>query len=75
MTWLLVAALVVFGLALLVAAVLRVAAGLRRFNSLRRAVLAVIRDEVGLLRARAAALKVAFRQRRRLTRPPRPGVS
>jgi hypothetical protein len=60
------AALVLVGVVLLVLVVLRAYQALRTLTTVRGAVQAVVRNEVGLLRARKAALGVAV-QRRRLS--------
>ncbi|MGW4207329.1 bacteriophage holin [Lentzea sp. NPDC004789] len=57
--------LIAFGLIVLVAIVVRTVRSLRRFASTSTLVRDSVGDEVGLLKARSAALKVAFAQRRR----------
>jgi hypothetical protein len=57
-------ALVALGLIVLAAIALRVIRSLRRFASARTLVRDRVGDNVGLLKARTAALKVAFAQRR-----------
>jgi hypothetical protein len=58
------AALVLVGVVLLVLVVLRAYQALRTLTTVRGAVQAVVRNEVGLLRARKAALGVAVQRRR-----------
>lgn len=58
-------ALIALGLIVMVAIGLRVIRSLRRFASARTLVGDRVGDRVGLLKARSAALKVAFAQRRR----------
>lgn len=60
------AALVLVGLALLVLVGSRAYRAVRTLSTVRGAVQAVVHNEVGLLRARKAALGVAVQQRRRL---------
>lgn len=57
-------ALVALGLIVLAAIALRVIRSLRRFASARTLVRDRVGDNVGLLKARTAALKVAFARRR-----------
>ena len=57
-------ALIALGLIVLVAIGVRVIRSLRRFASTRTLVGDRVGDGVGLLKARSAALKVAFAQRR-----------
>ncbi|WP_112229651.1 bacteriophage holin [Lentzea atacamensis] len=57
-------ALVALGLIVLAAIALRVIRSLRRLASARTLVRDRVGDNVGLLKARTAALKVAFAQRR-----------
>jgi hypothetical protein len=57
-------ALIAFGLVALVAIAVRVIRSLRRFASARTLVWDRVGDGVGLLKARSAALKVAFAARR-----------
>lgn len=58
-------ALIALGLIVLVLITVRVIRSLRRFASTRTLVGDRVGDRVGLLKARSAALKVAFAQRRR----------
>ncbi|HEX8867872.1 MAG TPA: bacteriophage holin [Lentzea sp.] len=58
-------ALIALGLIVLVAIAVRVIRSLRRFASARTLVGDRVGDGVGLLKARSAALKVAFAERRR----------
>jgi hypothetical protein len=58
-------ALIVAGLIALVAISVRVIRSLRRFASARTLVGDRVGDGIGLLKARTAALKVAFAERRR----------
>ncbi|MEV6244251.1 bacteriophage holin [Lentzea sp. NPDC051838] len=58
-------ALILLGLIVMVAISVRVIRSLRRFASARTLVGDRVGDGVGLLKARSAALKVAFAQRRR----------
>ncbi|MET8758540.1 bacteriophage holin [Lentzea sp. NPDC004782] len=58
-------ALIALGLIVLVAIGLRVIRSLRRFAAARTLVGDRVGDGVGLLKARSAALKVAFAERRR----------
>jgi hypothetical protein len=58
-------ALIALGLIVLVTIVYRVIRSLRRFTSARTLVGDSVGDGVGLLKARRAALKVAFAERRR----------
>lgn len=58
-------ALIALGLIVLVAIGVRVIRSLRRFATARTLVGDRVGDGVGLLRARSAALKVAFAERRR----------
>ncbi len=58
-------ALIAIGLIVLVAISVRVIRSLRRFARTRTLVRDRVGDRVGLLKARTAALKVAFAQRRR----------
>ena len=58
-------ALIALGLIVMVAIALRVIRSLRRFASARTLVGDRVGDGVGLLKARSAALKVAFAERRR----------
>lgn len=55
--------LLVVGVALLVVLVIRSVVGLRRFRRSMNMVVTDTRKRVGLLRARSAALRVAFAQR------------
>ncbi|WP_216204738.1 bacteriophage holin [Amycolatopsis aidingensis] len=56
--------LVVFGVCFLAVVIFRVARVLRRFDRAASMVVADTTDRTGLLRARAAALRVAMTQRR-----------
>lgn len=56
-------ALLVVGLVLLGVLAVRLVKGLRRFNRTVNMVVANTKDSVGLLRARAAAVRVAITQR------------
>jgi hypothetical protein len=58
-------ALIALGLIVLVAITVRVIRSLRRFARARTLVGDRVGDSVGLLKARGAALKVAFAERRR----------
>ncbi|WP_253766555.1 bacteriophage holin [Goodfellowiella coeruleoviolacea] len=67
-TVLIVAVGLALGLAVLAAVGIRVFRSLRRFASTSRLVNDQVGDDVGLLKARSAALRVAVDQRRRTAR-------
>ena len=56
--------LLAVGLVLLAVLVIRLARGLRRFNQTTNMVVTNTKEKVGLLRARAAGVRVAFAQRK-----------
>lgn len=56
--------LLAVGVVLLAVLVIRLAKGLRRFNRTTSMVVTNTKERVGLLRARAAAVRVAFAQRK-----------
>lgn len=64
MPYIAVFVLLAVGVVLLAALVVRSAVGLRRFNRSMNMVVADTRERVGLLRARGAALRVAFARRK-----------
>ncbi|SFQ55628.1 hypothetical protein SAMN05421810_109188 [Amycolatopsis arida] len=62
--------LVAFGLVVLGAVAARAVRALRRFDAAARLVAERTRDDAGLLRARAAGLRVAMARRPTADRPP-----